>query len=357
MTECDGRQAPRTTNSAESRPRRYEPVEVLRVSPACRASFGFDKSRGQGRATSGAGTSIPTARNTLLRNGPKLGRLRLLRSSSFPALAGCCRVEVPVAQHLPHRSRRAAFPHRALVEGQTRPRFGAWTAPAPPARRLAASVTCRVRHWVRSMRCRSPSLRPAAFPPPSPPPICGRLCSRLHRYYAAVRLLTVFPDGFVSSTSRRGPGPPIAAAGGMRSPRFRRDPFVRDVVSDPGRATAPRIAAPHMLPSTVMQPPRPLRLQGISWLNPTPHTIAVYASPWSSPSTTQHSLPGGRYPLPGPDFHRLDRASFAWRTMARPHRRALAFQVRPAENPNPLRHLMPPAACPWSSGMAWPSLH
>jgi hypothetical protein len=40
----------------------------------------------------------------------------------------------------------------------------------------------------------------------------------------------------------------------------------------------------------------------------------VYASPWSSPSTTQHSLPGGRYPFPGPDFHRLDRASFAWRT-------------------------------------------
>jgi hypothetical protein len=40
----------------------------------------------------------------------------------------------------------------------------------------------------------------------------------------------------------------------------------------------------------------------------------VYASPWSSPSPTQHSLPGGRYPLPGPDFHRLDRASFAWRT-------------------------------------------
>jgi hypothetical protein len=28
----------------------------------------------------------------------------------------------------------------------------------------------------------------------------------------------------------------------------------------------------------------------------------------------QHSLPGGRYSLPGPDLHRLDRASFAWRT-------------------------------------------
>src|SRR5215472_9006344 len=28
----------------------------------------------------------------------------------------------------------------------------------------------------------------------------------------------------------------------------------------------------------------------------------------------QHSLPSGRYSLLGPDFHRLDRASFAWRT-------------------------------------------
>ena len=42
--------------------------------------------------------------------------------------------------------------------------------------------------------------------------------------------------------------------------------------------------------------------------------ITVYASSWSSRSTTQHSLPGGRYPFPGPDFHRLDRTSFAWRT-------------------------------------------
>ena len=48
-----------------------------------------------------------------------------------------CRVEVPVTRHLLHRSRRAAFPHRALVEGQTR--SWVWT---PPIRRLAASVTC-----------------------------------------------------------------------------------------------------------------------------------------------------------------------------------------------------------------------
>jgi hypothetical protein len=38
----------------------------------------------------------------------------------------------------------------------------------------------------------------------------------------------------------------------VRSPRFRRDPFVRDVVFDHGRASAPRIAGPHMLPSTLL---------------------------------------------------------------------------------------------------------
>src|SRR5262249_36310430 len=48
--------------------------------------------------------------------------------------------------------------------------------------------------------------------------------------------------------------------------------------------------------------------------NPTPHAIAVYASQPTSPLTTQHSLPSGRYSLLGPDFHRLDRTSFAWRT-------------------------------------------
>src|SRR6266852_4159445 len=52
----------------------------------------------------------------------------------------------------------------------------------------------------------------------------------------------------------------------------------------------------------------------LSWLNPTPHAIAVYASRPLSPVAPQHSLPSGRYSLLGPDFHRLDRTSFAWRT-------------------------------------------
>src|ERR1041384_3714934 len=47
----------------------------------------------------------------------------------------------------------------------------------------------------------------------------------------------------------------------------------------------------------------------LSWLNHTPHAIAVYASRPLSPVAPQHSLPSGRYPLLGPDLHRLDRTS------------------------------------------------
>jgi hypothetical protein len=50
-------------------------------------------------------------------------------------------------------------------------------------------------------------------------------------------------------------------------------------------------------------------LSPISWLIPTPHTIAVY--------TDDHATLATRRPapaLPGPDFHWLDRTSLAWRT-------------------------------------------
>jgi hypothetical protein len=58
-----------------------------------------------------------------------------------------------------------------------------------------------------------------------------------------------FIIGYGSSPSRCGPMRLDAAQPGKRSPRFRRDPSVRDVAFDPGKATEPRIAAPHMLPS------------------------------------------------------------------------------------------------------------
>jgi hypothetical protein len=97
-------------------------------------------------------------------------------------------------------------------------------------------------------------------------------------------------------------------AGRMRSPRFRRDPFVRDGVFDHGRATAPRIPGPQMSPSTF--PTVSASASSIvSRLNSPPHTIVVYASRPPSPTTPQHSQPGARHGLPGPDLHRLDHAS------------------------------------------------
>src|SRR5262249_9447419 len=58
----------------------------------------------------------------------------------------------------------------------------------------------------------------------------------------------------------------------------------------------------------------------LSWLNPTPHAIAVYASQPLSPVVTQHSLPSGRYSLLGPDLHRQDRTSLAGALIRSPHR-------------------------------------
>src|SRR5213078_3048468 len=74
-------------------------------------------------------------------------------------------------------------------------------------------------------------------------------------------------------------------------------------------------------------------MSDLSWLNPTPHAIAVYASQPLSPVATQHSLPSGRYSLLGPVFHRLDRTSFAWRTHSMTSSaatRSLSGTVRPS---------------------------
>jgi hypothetical protein len=155
-------------------------------------------------------------------------------------------------------------------------------------------------------------LRLGPFPPPSPPPF-----------------LTALFEGF-SSTMDPSDSSPVprqlcllgflsrpaiapATAGQTRSPRFRRAPFKRDVAFDPGRASAPRIRGAAHIAFGSGECLGPCNVS-ISRLNLTPRSIAVYASSWSSPSTPQHSLPGGRYSLPGPDLHRLDRASFAWRT-------------------------------------------
>jgi len=81
----------------------------------------------------------------------------------------------------------------------------------------------------------------------------------------------------------------------MRPLRFRRAPFGRDGTFDLGGATASRIVMPHMLPSTVPSVSASATFF-LSWLNPPPHPITVYASHPPSPTTAQHSLPGGALP-------------------------------------------------------------
>jgi hypothetical protein len=49
----------------------------------------------------------------------------------------------------------------------------------------------------------------------------------------------------------------------------------------------------------------------ISWLNPTPHTIAVHAIAGDGATLAS----SGRRPFPAPVFRRLDHASFARRTI------------------------------------------
>src|SRR3954466_6235826 len=121
--------------------------------------------------------------------------------------------------------------------------------------------------------------------------------------YLPIRLrLLTFPNR---------PGIAVATAGGMRSPRFRRIPFGRNGVFDHGRAVAPRMTVRNMLPSTFSTVSALANLY-LSRLNNPLHTIAVYASPWSSPSTPQHSLPGD------PLRSYLGRTSTGWNAPASP---------------------------------------
>jgi len=141
------------------------------------------------------------------------------------------------------------------------------------------------------MRCRSPSLRPTVFPPPSPPPVRRPTLFEASQVLHSRPTPHLFRDGFVSSTSRRGPGHSVQP-GEMRSPKFRRLPSIRNGVSDRGRAVAPRVTVHNMLPSTVTNVSASATLK-ISRLYSPLHMIAVYASQPSSPPTTQHSLQGG----------------------------------------------------------------
>ena len=99
-----------------------------------------------------------------------------------------------------------------------------------------------------------PPTFPSAGPLPSTPSAAVHhgFVRALHRYYEPVRFLACSPTASSHGDFLSRPGIAVATAGQTRPPRFRRVPFRHDVVSDPGRATAPRITAPHMLPSTIL---------------------------------------------------------------------------------------------------------
>ena len=124
------------------------------------------------------------------------------------------------------------------------------------------------------MCCGLPSLRPAAFPPPSPPPISVG--------FVRCFIGTMQPSDS-SSVPRQlrlldflsRPGIAQATAGQTRSPRFQRDPSIRDVALDPGRATVPRITAPHMLPSAVAKASAPANSKDFVAQSHTPYDYCV----------------------------------------------------------------------------------
>src|SRR3954453_11867485 len=124
-------------------------------------------------------------------------------------------VGTEVTSRPPRRSRRAAFPHRAPVEGQTRPAFGAWAAHPVPVRGLRPSGTCRFPRCVRGMRWPSPFLRP--FPPRSPSSARRPTLFEASSVLCSRPTPPTFRFGFGSSPSRTNPGPPrrLRAAGGL----------------------------------------------------------------------------------------------------------------------------------------------
>jgi hypothetical protein len=138
-----------------------------------------------------------------------------------------------------------------------------------------------------------------------------RLVRQLLSYYCWVRLpafvhhrLSVFP-------SRCGPeaGLPWPNAG---SPKFRRDPFARDLLFDPGRRAWPRLAALSMLRSTLctVSAPATYPLRG-SITHPTQPLCTLRGR--RRRRLTQHSLPGCLLSITWVGLSPTDRASFAWR--------------------------------------------
>jgi hypothetical protein len=118
-------------------------------------------------------------------------------------------------------------------------------------------------------------------------------------------------NGFGSSPSRRGPDSPKTIRSDARSPRFRSVPFVRDGVFDHDGVSAPCIAVPHILPSALGDGLGLRHFQNFRGSISHPTQLLCTLRGRRRRRATQHSLPGGCWPLPGPDLHRLDQISLS----------------------------------------------
>ena len=112
-----------------------------------------------------------------------------------------------------------------------------------PARALLIRIPLGPRPSLHRLRC-------VRFPCRSCHRWSFRFVRRLRCYYGRVRLLGSVHHRLrlLTFPMRATTGVPLRS--NPRSPSFRCDPFARDVALDPGRASAPRIAVPHMLPSS-----------------------------------------------------------------------------------------------------------
>src|SRR5262245_29087496 len=115
--------------------------------------------------------------------------------------------------------------------------------------------------------------------------------------------------GYGSSPSRCGPPTRTTDA---RYPKFQRDPCARDVALDPGGTTMPRIAALHMLRSTVSTVSAPASSSFRGSLPHPTHPLCTLRVRRHR-RLTQHSLPGDLLSLTCDGLAPADRASFAWR--------------------------------------------
>jgi hypothetical protein len=141
------------------------------------------------------------------------------------------------------------------------------------------------------------------------------------------------------------PPPATIPADAAGPPRFRHVPFARDMASDPGGAIAPRDSGTTHF-AFGAHDGLGLHNVVISWLNPIPHAITVYASDPALPRRPQHSLPGGSLRLT-----RTGLSPVGSRQLRLVHR--LATPWKPARTASLNNRT---AGCTWVSSRRMPSL-